>query len=203
MEYVSHGMPAFLEIWTPSAHQLLSLEEDRVAVGKASANELAVPSDTKMSRLHAVLERFASGWSLRDLGSRNGTFVNGERVLNERALKDGDEIVFGQTRVIYRADREGEASATEAAEPPPELTRRERDVLIALCRPLLAGDLFTEPASTSDVAVSLFVSEAAVKQHLSHLYDKFGIYGDGERRRVRLANDAIMRGAVSIADLRA
>jgi DNA-binding NarL/FixJ family response regulator len=46
------------------------------------------------------------------------------------------------------------------------------------------------------------VSEAAVKQHLAHLYDKFGISDGGERRRVRLANEALRRGAVTIALLR-
>ena len=45
------------------------------------------------------------------------------------------------------------------------------------------------------------VSEAAVKQHLAHLYDKFGIY-EGDRRRVKLANEALRRGAVSLADVR-
>jgi DNA-binding CsgD family transcriptional regulator len=67
---------------------------------------------------------------------------------------------------------------------------------------VLSGDLFTEPASTRDVAAALFVSEAAVKQHLLRLYDKFGLLNDGERRRARLANEAVRRGAVSIADLR-
>mgnify|MGYP002336169275 FL=1 len=45
------------------------------------------------------------------------------------------------------------------------------------------------------------MSEAAVKQHLARLYIKFGIY-DGERRRVRLANEALRRGAVTMADVR-
>ena len=66
----------------------------------------------------------------------------------------------------------------------------------------MSGDLFTEPASTREVAAALFVSEAAVKQHLLRLYDKFGLVNDGERRRARLANEAVRRGAVSIADLR-
>lgn len=78
----------------------------------------------------------------------------------------------------------------------PELTRRERDVLTALCRPLSRGAAFTEPASIHDVAHTLGVSEAAVKQHLAHLYDKFGIYEGDERRRVRLANAALSEGVV-------
>jgi ATP/maltotriose-dependent transcriptional regulator MalT len=80
------------------------------------------------------------------------------------------------------------------------ITARERDVLIALCQPLLSGDPFTEPASVHEIATALTVSDAAVKQHLGRLYDKFGVM-DGERRRSRLANAVLATGAVSIADL--
>jgi tetratricopeptide (TPR) repeat protein len=78
----------------------------------------------------------------------------------------------------------------------PELTRRERDVLVALCSPALEQNVFTEPASVREIAEALVVTEAAVKQHLLHLYDKFAIPETGERRRVRLAKEAIRRGAV-------
>ena len=72
---------------------------------------------------------------------------------------------------------------------------------MALCQPLLDGDPFTEPASTRVIAAELVVSDAAVKQHLANLFEKFGI-ADGERRRVRLANAALSTGAVSLGDLR-
>ena len=51
------------------------------------------------------------------------------------------------------------------------------------------------------MASELFVTEAAVKQHLLNLYDKFAIPTEGDRR-VRLANEALRRGAVTIAQLR-
>jgi tetratricopeptide (TPR) repeat protein len=85
----------------------------------------------------------------------------------------------------------------------PDLTRRERDVLIALCRPALEGEVFTEPASVGQIAAALVVTDAAVKQHLSHLYDKFAIAETGERRRVRLAREAIRRGAVTLGEIEA
>jgi hypothetical protein len=84
---------------------------------------------------------------------------------------------------------------------PPELTRREHDVLVALCRPALEGDLFTEPASVRQIAAALVVTEAAVKQHLGNLYYKFGIGETGERRRVTLAKEAFRRGAISADEL--
>ena len=91
---------------------------------------------------------------------------------------------------------------TEAMETAPRLTPREQDVLVALCRPLLDGNAFTEPSSIRAIAETLVVSEAAVKQHLGRLYGKFGITEGDERRRVRLANAAVARGAVGLGDLR-
>ena len=141
---------------------------------------------------------------MRDLDYRNGTFVSGERVRLERPLRHGDEVRVGSSRLRYRTDAPAApAAATAAAEPPPELTRREREVLHELCRTVLAGEPFIEPASLREIAVALVVTEAAVKQHLLRLYDKFAIHGEGERRRVRLANEALRRGAVTMAGLRA
>jgi len=75
--------------------------------------------------------------------------------------------------------------------PTRKLTRREREVLAALCAPLAEGGAFVEPASSKDMADALGVSEAAVKQHLLSLYDKFQIPEGEERRRTRLANKAV------------
>ena len=85
--------------------------------------------------------------------------------------------------------------------PGPRLTERERDVLVALCRPVLGDAPFTEPASIRRIAEELVVTEAAVKQHLLHLYDKFGLHDETDSRRVRLANEALARESVSLADL--
>jgi DNA-binding CsgD family transcriptional regulator len=194
-------MAAYLEVWTPAGRELVALEAGRLTLGADPANDLPLLADPTLSRLHAVLERYGAGWCVRDLDSRNGTFVNGQRVWRERPLRPGDELRVGATRLVYRSD-DPAATATAASEPPPELTRREREVLVVLCRTVLGGEAFTEPASIREIADALVVSDAAVKQHLGHLYDKFGVHGGGERRRVRLANEALRRGAVTIAGLR-
>ena len=74
-------------------------------------------------------------------------------------------------------------------------------MLVALCRPLLARDMFTEPASTRAIAEELVITQAAVKQHLANLYDKFGVAAGDDHRRARLANEALRRGAVSLSEL--
>ena len=54
--------------------------------------------------MHASLERLGDDWVLVDDGlSRNGSFVNGERMRGRRRLYDGDELRFGQTQVSFHA----------------------------------------------------------------------------------------------------
>jgi pSer/pThr/pTyr-binding forkhead associated (FHA) protein len=190
---------SYVEVWGRSGRELRALDSERLTLGTLESNDVVVDGDG-VSRVHAVLERFGETWCVRDLGSRNGTFVNGARIVGEQALHPGDEILLGRLRLLFRAPARGEE--TEAIAQAPPLTQRERDVLLALCRPLLTGDAFTEPASTRAIAAELVVSEAAVKQHLSRLYDKFDVSAEGERRRVQLANAAVARGAVKLGDLR-
>ena len=181
----------------------ISLEADRATLGRAAENVVALEHDPLVSHLHAVLERFPAGWCVTDLGSSNGTWVNGERIWSAHRLGHGDEIRVGQTRLIFRDPSSAGGSVTEAEDAPPALTARERDVLIALCRPLLDRDMFTEPAATRAIAEELVITQPAVKQHLANLYDKFGVGGDQSNRRSRLANEALRRGAVSLTELRA
>jgi len=174
----------------------------RIVLGRDEDSDVALTGDNAVSRLHAVLEQAGSGWSVRDLGSANGTTVNGERIFAEHRLRTGDEIRLGRSILVYHESVTVSGSATERIEPPPGLTGREVDVLVALCRPLLSADIFTEPASARQIAEALDVSEAAVRQHLVRLYDKFGVYEGDLHPRLRLANEAIRRGAVRLSDLR-
>ncbi len=194
-------MTDYLEMWVDGARERIPLEGERLTIGQSASNDVPLPFDRTVSRLHAVIERVASRWVVRDVGSRNGTFVNGDRIWGERPVTRGDEIRVGTVRLLVGTDTApSDEDATVAAEAGPELTRREREVLIALCRPMASGDVFREPASIRQIAAELFVTEAAVKQHLSRLYDKFGIL-EREGRRARLANEAIRRGAVNTADI--
>jgi DNA-binding MarR family transcriptional regulator len=181
----------------------LPLERERATVGQAPENDVALGEDPTASHLHAVLEHFPAGWCVSDLGSSNGTWVNGERIWASRRLRHGDEIRVGQTRLMFHDPLAGVRAQTEAEDGPPSLTMRERDVLIALCRPLLDRDVFTEPAPTRAIAEELVITQAAVKQHLANLYDKFGVSSSDSNRRSRLANEALRRGAVSLTQLQA
>ncbi|MDX1882421.1 FHA domain-containing protein [Mycolicibacterium sp. 120270] len=200
-------MSSHLEVNRPSGRELIPLEGPRMTLGKASTNAVMLDHDPTVSRLHAILENHGAAWSIRDVGSRNGTYVNGEKITSERVLRSGDEVRVGKSRLVYLESRQAgepidEATIVpDASQLPPRLTRREVDVLMVLCRPLVSDDPFPEPVSVRQMAGELFVTEAAVKQHLQNLYDKFSIPTEGDRR-VRLANEALRRGAVTIAQLR-
>lgn len=196
-------MSAYFEIWGRRGPQLAPLDVDHVTIGRSTENIVPLPWDSTVSALHAVVERYASGWSVRDLGSTNGTFVNNVRLSAEHRLRNGDEVRFGSSRVVFRLRSAPASTVTAATEPPPHVTRREHEVLVALCRPLLGGDMFTEAATVAVIAADLVVTEAAVKFHLSNLYDKFDVADGGEgARRSRLANEAIRRRALTLSDLR-
>lgn len=65
-------------------------------IGRDPANGLRLNHET-VSRVHAELTRQGGMWVLRDLGSTNGTTVNGRRVTGATVVREGDQVSFGQT----------------------------------------------------------------------------------------------------------
>jgi hypothetical protein len=76
--------------------------ERRIGIGRQSDNELVIP-DPGVSRHHAEVVNRDGTFVLRDLGSTNGTVVNGT-VVREHELRDGDRITLGRTVVEFRRD---------------------------------------------------------------------------------------------------
>ncbi|MDT0381278.1 DUF1707 and FHA domain-containing protein [Streptomyces sp. DSM 42041] len=66
-----------------------------LSIGRAPGSMLRLTHHT-VSRAHAQLRHTGAGWSLRDLGSSNGTWVNGRRVTGSVAVRPGDHVQFGQ-----------------------------------------------------------------------------------------------------------
>jgi len=187
---------SYLEVHEAGAVRLVPLTEATLAIGRSPTNTVTIDSK-RVSRLHAVLERFPPGWSIRDLGSTNGTTVNGAPLRQTRHLRDGDRIEIGGVRLLFHApeDSQTQTVAADPVPPPPPLTRRERDVLAELCAPhTVGGAPFPEPPSVRELAARLGLSESGVKKHLTNLYDKFGLHTNDERRRHHLATEAVRRG---------
>jgi uncharacterized RDD family membrane protein YckC len=80
------------------------LENDKLVIGRSRSCDIRLRADT-VSRLHAALVWRNDELVVEDLGSSNGTFVNGERVLSPRAIVAGDSVRFGSLRgTIERSD---------------------------------------------------------------------------------------------------
>jgi FhaA, N-terminal domain/FHA domain len=110
----AHAAASPTEVITPAAslatvtvrgvdHDVV-LRGDRSVIGRLSSCDICL-SDANASREHAAFEREGNGWAIRDLGSTNGTIVNGQRVPRQR-LKDGDLIVIGVTELVYHEPRD-------------------------------------------------------------------------------------------------
>jgi predicted component of type VI protein secretion system len=178
--------------------QVFELTSEVTTVGRGEGIDVAF-DDQSVSRLHAELIRRGPHVYVTDLGlSANGTRVNG-RPVGRRILMDGDVVSFGAARARVGGLGRIEGAADETVElrrvAAPDLTRREVEVLQALCRPALRHEAFVAPATAKDIAEELVVTEAAVKQHLLRLYQKFRI-PEGVNRRGRLANEIIALGVV-------
>ncbi len=80
------------------------LPDERLTLGRSSANDLCYPDDAGLSRQHLVLERSGRNWVVRDVGSKNGTMVNGFRITGPATLKKGDTISAGHLRIEFTGE---------------------------------------------------------------------------------------------------
>ncbi|MGD1096412.1 MAG: SpoIIE family protein phosphatase [Bryobacteraceae bacterium] len=94
--------PAELLIDVNGQKSARPLSADSYRVGRAVSNELAFPGVMGLSREHLAIERKGTRWVARDLGSTNGSLVNGERISEPRILRSGDRIMAGQVTLVYR-----------------------------------------------------------------------------------------------------
>ncbi|NEW42067.1 FHA domain-containing protein [Nocardia cyriacigeorgica] len=186
---------------------MLTPDHPRVTIGRSTHADLSLRWDAEVSRLHAAVEYLGAQWTIVDDGlSRNGTFVNGERLTGRRRLMAGDRIRVGTSLVSFHefgavADDATRAS-TGAIPTARSLTDTQRSVLVALCRPYKHGAGFATPASNQQIAEELFLSVDAIKTHLRALFAKFGVEDlPQNQKRVRLAALAMQSGLISDRDL--
>jgi pSer/pThr/pTyr-binding forkhead associated (FHA) protein len=97
----------------PSGEKLEYLiDKNEVEIGKAPHNHITL-TDPTVSNTHAIVISRDAGYSVVDLGSRNGTFINGERLGSQaRTLRHGDKIQLGQTVLTFRNPAETAANLT-------------------------------------------------------------------------------------------
>ena len=179
---------------------------ERFTIGRRPGNALAVGWDPKVSRVHASLERMGHEWVLVDEGlSSNGTFLNSERLLSRRRLVDGDVIEVGRTTLIFRDPGQASVPTLTDVDADPRigegLSRGQRDVLIALCRPFKSHPI-AGPATNREIADELSISVDAVKSILRGLFALFGLEAlPQNQKRASLALEAMRSGVVTRRDL--
>ena len=105
----------------PVSSLRFALQQDQVTIGRSAGNELVL-ADPEISRRHARVVRRADGYAVEDIGSTNGTFVNGQRISHLTLLQDGDTIDLGDTVRL----RFVSAPVAPAAPPEPPVAISER-----------------------------------------------------------------------------
>jgi len=174
----------------------------RLTLGRGAGTDVRLGWDEEVSRLHAQLEWVGTDWILIDDGlSRNGTYVNGERLAGRHRLRDGDVVLIGNTSLTFRADRPALSMETRVGEDVVtmlSLSQTQRNVLQALCRPYKAKTPYATPATNQQIAGELFLSVEAVKTHLRTLFHKFGVEDlPQNQKRAKLVELAFRSGLVS------
>jgi len=200
------GVP-FLVYRDAEQHQhlfLLSDELERVTVGRGSSSDIWLDWDSEVSRVHAELGRTGDSWTVADDGlSRNGSYVNGERVRGR--LLDADVLRIGSTLMTFRQPRQTTIAETSVAADGvsrASVSDAQRRVLVALCRPFKDSNGYVTPATNQQIADELFLSIDAVKTHLRALFGKFEVEDlPQNQKRVRLVELALKNGIVSPRDL--
>lgn len=176
-----------------------------LTIGRDGQCEISLGWDGEVSRVHAELRPVGREWTVVDDGlSRNGSFVNSERVHGRRLLKDLDELCMGRTAIVFRAPPRSSGLTTvpgRRASLIDAVTEVDRRVLVALCRPL-RDDPHALPATNRMIADELSLAVGAVKKRLTALFVRFGLSDlPQSRKRQRLAVEAMGRGIVNWHEL--
>jgi hypothetical protein len=103
----------------PQPNQIYDLNKDVMTIGRDITNDITI-NDPECSRHHARLTRDPNGYTIEDLGSTNGTFVNGQRLTGSRVLMPGETLGLGETVTLAYEATTFFPSQTAPAGPPPQ-----------------------------------------------------------------------------------
>jgi predicted component of type VI protein secretion system len=102
----------------PNPGKIYPLEAPEIIIGRDASNGVAI-NDAEVSRKHAKLNLHGSAYVIQDLGSTNGTFINGQRITGSQVLNPGDTVSFGENIVLmYEAAFDPNATVISSAQAP-------------------------------------------------------------------------------------
>jgi len=124
-------MPKLTLVLDRKTVEIYDLDQPVIRIGRVPGMDIQI-DDVSVSRRQAEIQQDGDHWLVRDIGSSNGTFVNGERLAGDRPLKAGDEIAIGQFSLFFER---GLASF----QPRPRAEARPRESAPAPAAPRPAG----------------------------------------------------------------
>jgi sigma-B regulation protein RsbU (phosphoserine phosphatase) len=157
---------------TDGPEEIIRLRDDRLLVGRSRECDLVLP-DVLLSRRHAELYRTARGWLARDLGSMNGTRVNGVRIEEDRVLYDGDVVtVAGWSLAFFEAEApEGDTFKSDHGDRVHDITSLATRSGLDLSDLKRHGRLLGVLTRAAGAIVASATSEDLLDTLLSHLLD--------------------------------
>lgn len=112
----------------PQPNQVYELNKDIVTIGRDITNDIVI-NDPEVSRHHLRFTRGAGGFTVEDLGSTNGTFINGQRLTGAKPLNNGDMLGLGETVTLaYERVSPGASKPEAGAEPVSPYARQAQPV---------------------------------------------------------------------------
>jgi pSer/pThr/pTyr-binding forkhead associated (FHA) protein len=181
------------------------LDADRgsLDVGRNAGNAVSLPFDTSVSGRHARLIHGAGVWSVADIGSTNGTLLNGKPLVGERRLRHGAEIIVGETVITFQDPVAGADPTMQQAPAARRLfpTRTQRKVLVELARPWFEGDArHPEPPTNTEIAQRLSYQLSTVRDTISDLYKMAGLARGTTSQRAALVQLVLEERVVTALD---
>ncbi len=131
----------------PTIGKVFPLEAPEITIGRESTNAISI-NDVEVSRKHARLELRGNAYVIQDLGSTNGTFINGQRVTGPQALNPGDSISLGEGIVLsYESAYDPNATMMSANIPrsAAPMPTPEPEPIVPAPAPVPAPSPFTPP----------------------------------------------------------
>ena len=111
------------------SERAVTVDTERFTIGRHSASDLSIV-DSRLSREHAIISRTGNGYVITDAGSSNGTTLNGEEILTESTLRNGDRIGLGGGPILtVEIGDSAAATVSQALDSTPTATPVEPDPL--------------------------------------------------------------------------
>ncbi|REJ65317.1 MAG: FHA domain-containing protein [Planctomycetota bacterium] len=141
-------MPSLFVIRGRDRGHRYNLADGPISIGRGANSDVRL-HDTEVSRRHAEIRRNGSGCQLLDLGSSNGSFVNGDRV-TQHELKSGDQVLIGRTLMLFTGGDPDSASATASVDIVKQGHRDDSQIVRTMTREEGSRDIFSPAAADGE-----------------------------------------------------